>query len=82
MFKKLSGWGLSAREIDGYKLWYSGLSRGRNGVGILVEKEKELADQVVEVSHKSDRIMAIKLVVGVEILNVISVYAHQEGFDG
>ena len=40
VFKKLSGWGLNAREIDGYKLWYSGLSRGRNGVGILVEKEK------------------------------------------
>ena len=29
--------------------------------------------------HKSDRIMSIKLVVGVEVLNVICVYAPQVG---
>jgi len=27
------------REIDGYKLWYSGGTRVRNVVGILVDKE-------------------------------------------
>ena len=54
--------GAKAREIDGYKLWYSGLIKAKNGVGILVEKE--LVDFVVEVRRKSDRIMAIKVVVG------------------
>jgi len=67
--------GAKAREIDGYKLWYSESSRARNGVGILIERE--LVDRVVEVRRKSDRIMAIKLVVGVGILNVICVYAHR-----
>jgi len=58
-------------------LWYSGGSRARNGVGILVEKE--LIDRVVEARRKSDRIMYIKLVMGVEVLNVICVYAPQVG---
>ena len=31
--------GAKAKEIDGYKLWYSGSNRARNGVGILVDKE-------------------------------------------
>ena len=30
-----------AREVDGYKLWYSGSLKARNGVDILVEKELE-----------------------------------------
>ena len=34
--------GAKAREIDGYKLWYSGSSKAKNGVGILVVKD--LAD--------------------------------------
>ena len=65
--------GAKAREVDGYKLWYSGSSKARNGVRILVDKE--LVDFVVEVRPKSDRIMAIKVVVGSKILNVVSVYA-------
>ena len=36
-------------------------------------------EQVVEVRRKSDRIMYIKLVVGSEVLNVVSVYAPQVG---
>ena len=69
--------GTKARVVDGYKLWYSRSSRAKNGVGILVDKE--LVDSVVEVSRKSDRIMAIKVVVGSVILNVVSVYAPQIG---
>ena len=65
--------GDKAREINGYKLWYSGGTRARNGVGILVDKE--LTDRVVEVRRKSNCIMSIKLVVGIEALNVICVYA-------
>jgi len=43
----------------------------RNGVSVLVDKE--LVGFVIEVRRKSDRIMAIKVVVGLEILNVVSV---------
>lgn len=37
--------GAKTREVDGYKLWYSGSGNARNGVGILVVKE--LVDFVV-----------------------------------
>ena len=70
--------GAKAREVDGYKLWYSGSFRARNGVGILVEME--LVNFVVEVRRKSDRIMAVKVLVGSEFINVVSVYAPQIGF--
>jgi len=69
--------GVKVREVDRYKLWYLGSNKARNGVGILVVKE--LVDFVVEVRRKSDRIMAIKVVVGLEILHVVSVYASQTG---
>ena len=45
----------------------------------LVSSSRELIDRVVEVRRKSDRIMSIKLVLGVVILNVICVYAPQMG---
>jgi len=69
--------GAKAKEIDGFKLWYSGVKRTTNRVGILVKRD--LVEQVVEVRRKSDRIMSIKLVVGLEVLNVVSVYAPQVG---
>ena len=69
--------GAKAREIDGFKLWYSGSTKAKNGVGILVVKD--LVDQVVEVRRKSDRIMAIKVLVGSVFVNVVSVYAPQVG---
>jgi len=69
--------GVKAREIDGYKLWYSGSTKARNVVGILVVKD--LADQVVEVRRKSDWIMAIKVLGGSVFGNVVSVYAPQVG---
>ena len=71
--------GAKAKEIDGFKLWYSGVKRTANGVGILVESE--LVEQVVEVRRKSDRILSIKLVMGSEVLNVVSAYAPQVGLD-
>ena len=49
--------GAKAREIDSYKFWYLGGLRARNEVDILIEKE--LIDRVVEVRHKSDRIMPL-----------------------
>ena len=69
--------GAKAKEIGGFKLWYSGVKRTTNGVGILVKRD--LVEQVVEVRRKSDRIMSIKLVVGSEVINIVSVYAPQVG---
>jgi len=69
--------GAKAKEIDGFKLWYSGVKRTTNRVGILVKSD--LAEQVMEVRRKSGRIMSIKLVVGSEILNAVSVYVPQVG---
>ena len=71
--------GAKAKEIDGYKLWYSGFKKTTNGVGILVKGD--LVEQVVEVRRKSDHIMSVKLVVDSEILNIVSVYSPQIGLD-
>ncbi|XP_070019908.1 uncharacterized protein [Nicotiana sylvestris] len=65
--------------MDGYKLWYSRVLRGKNGVGILVDGH--LRESVVEVRRVNDRLMTIKLVVGEGTLNVVSAYAPQSGLD-
>ncbi|XP_059310716.1 uncharacterized protein LOC132062086 [Lycium ferocissimum] len=69
--------GPKAKEVDGYKLWFSGRSKYRNGVGILVDSE--LRDQVVEVRRVTDRMMSIKVVVEGLTLNIVSAYAPQAG---
>ncbi|KAM2030946.1 hypothetical protein ACFX16_042264 [Malus domestica] len=66
-------------ENSGFKLWYSGTNRTRNGVGIIVDKT--LTQDVVDVKRVGDRIMAIKIVIGQELINVISAYAPQVGLD-
>jgi len=71
--------GSKARDVDGFKLWYSGGSRDRNGVGILVDGD--LREQVVEVRRINDRLMTINLVIGGCTLNIISAYAPQVGLD-
>ncbi|XP_019251188.1 PREDICTED: uncharacterized protein LOC109230114 [Nicotiana attenuata] len=75
----ISTTGKRPRNADGYKLWYSGGSKDKNRVDILVDKE--LRETVVEVRRVSDRLMAIKLVVGGLTLNVISAYAPPAGLD-
>ena len=50
--------GAKVKEIDGYKLWYLGLNRAKNGVDILVGRD--LAEQVVDVRRKSDRIITTR----------------------
>ena len=57
----------------GYKLWYTGRDRNRNGVGIILDRQ--LVDEVVDVRRKGDRILLIKLILGDETVNVISAYA-------
>ncbi|XP_019255116.1 PREDICTED: craniofacial development protein 2-like [Nicotiana attenuata] len=71
--------GSKARNADGYKLWYSGVVKGKNGVGILVDRD--LRESLVEVRRANDRLMFIKLVTGEFTLNVVSVYAPQAGLD-
>lgn len=49
-------------NVAEFKLWYSGSSRSRNGVGILVNRE--LREQVVEIRRVNERMTNVKLVVG------------------
>src|SRR5438105_9439032 len=71
--------GQKAKEVEGtgFKLWYTGTTSDKNGVGILIDKS--LKDEVVDVRRQGDRIILVKLVVGDLALNVISAYAPQVG---
>ncbi|XP_070029241.1 uncharacterized protein [Nicotiana sylvestris] len=71
--------GSRAKDADGYKLWYSRVQRGKNGVSILVNRH--LRESVVEVRQVNDRLITIKLVVGECTLNIVSAYAPQAGLD-
>jgi exonuclease III len=48
--------GQKAKEVEGsgFKLWYTGTTSDRNGVGILIDKS--LKDGVADVRRQSDRI--------------------------
>ncbi|GJV64586.1 retrovirus-related pol polyprotein LINE-1 [Tanacetum coccineum] len=76
-FQETKWKGSRAREGNGYKLWYSGSSNARNGVGIILAGR--LKDNVVRVTRRSNRIMAISVVIEGETVNVISAYAPQVG---
>ena len=69
--------GENARIIEpwGYKFWYTGRDRNRNRVGVIINKQ--LLKNVVKVRRKDDRILLVKLILGREIFNVISIYAPQ-----
>ena len=58
-----------------YKLWWSGNDAGFGGVGILVKEE--ISRNVVEVRRKSDRVMAIVLTLGREVMQIICAYGPQ-----
>ena len=59
-----------------YKLWWCRNDDKTGGLGILV---KELCENVVEVRRRCDRVMAIGLVLGEEVVRVIRAYAPQSG---
>ena len=71
--------GDKAKELgDGYKLIYSGANKeGRNGVGIILSKEKK--NMITEVYRKNDRIMRVRLDSENFTANIFSVYAPQVG---
>ncbi|GJX00904.1 tyrosyl-DNA phosphodiesterase 1 [Tanacetum coccineum] len=58
-FQETKWKGSSTREGNGYKLWYSGSSSGRNRVGVILTAR--LRDNVVQVSRCGDRIMALSV---------------------
>ena len=60
-----------------YKLYWSGNSKGTAGVGVFLAEK--WIQKVFEVKRVSDRIILIKLVVGLRVLNVLSIYAPQSG---
>ena len=73
--------GSKAKKLEntGHKIYYTGLDRRRNGVGIVVDKD--LKDDIVNVSRKGDIIILVKLVLGSNIINIISIYALQVELD-
>jgi exonuclease III len=66
-------------ENTGFKLWYTGKERSRNGVDILIDKS--LKNEFVVVRRQGDRIIMIKLIFGDLVLNVNSVYAPTSRFE-
>ena len=69
--------GQKAKGIKGYKLWYAGLDDRCNGVGILVSKN--ILKQLVEVRRCNDRIILVRIVVGEEIISIVSAYRPKLG---
>jgi exonuclease III len=62
-------------EDTGFKLWYTGTTTNKNGVGIVLDKS--LKDEVVDIKRQGDRIILVKLLVEDLIFNVISAYSPQ-----
>ena len=71
--------GQKAFNIKSYKLWYAGLDGRHSGVNILVSND--ILKQLVEIRRCNDRIMLVKIVVGEEVVSIISAYAPQVGLD-
>ncbi|GJW87601.1 retrovirus-related pol polyprotein LINE-1 [Tanacetum coccineum] len=76
-FQETKWKGSRNKEGNQYKLWYSGSTMARNGVGVVLALN--LKDKVVKVSRISDRIMMVRLVIEEETISVISAYAPQVG---
>ena len=71
--------GQKACVLKGYKLWYAGLDEIRSRVGILVAND--ILKQVVEVRRCNERIMVVRIVVGEEVVSIISAYGPQVALD-
>ncbi|KAI5104378.1 hypothetical protein C0J45_6004 [Silurus meridionalis] len=68
---------MERRKVD--KLFYHGVDGKRNGVGVILKEE--YSKSVVEVKRVSDRVMNVKLDVEGLMINGISAYAPQVGFE-
>ena len=58
-------------------MWYAGWDGRRNGVGILMSND--ILKQLVEVRRCNDRNMLVKIVVGEEIISIVSAYGPKLG---
>jgi hypothetical protein len=69
--------GQKVKEVEdtGFKLWYTGNTSTKNGVGIVLDKS--LKDGVVDIKRQGDKIILVKLLLGDLIFNVISGYTPQ-----
>ncbi|GKB80367.1 retrovirus-related pol polyprotein LINE-1, partial [Tanacetum coccineum] len=76
-FQETKWKGSSNKEVNSYKLWYSGSHTTRKGVGVILRAC--LKDKVVHVNRCSDMIISLTLVIEGETVNVISAYAPQVG---
>ena len=56
---------------------WKGNSEGTEGVGVLVASELE--DRIIRVERISDRVITVDLVIGEQIVKVVSCYAPQVG---
>ena len=67
--------GSKARDIcGGYKLFYFGVSKERNCVGIILKQN--YIKSVLEVNRILDRVMSMKLEIEGILTNIVSAYAH------
>nr|GEW42769.1 integrator complex subunit 11 [Tanacetum cinerariifolium] len=69
--------GSNNKDVNGYKLWYSGSQTARNRVGVILRAC--LKDKVVHMNRYNDKIISLMLVIEGETVNVISAYAPQVG---
>ncbi|XP_051784683.1 craniofacial development protein 2-like [Erpetoichthys calabaricus] len=70
--------GSKAKWIGGgFKLFYHGVDRRRNKVGVILKEQ--YVKSVLEVKRVSDRVMIMKLEIGGVMMNVVSAYAPQVG---
>ena len=51
--------GKKAKDIDGFKLWYTGEANNKNGVGIIVDKD--LKEKVVDVKRMVIELLQLNL---------------------
>jgi hypothetical protein len=66
-------------EDTGFKLWYTGNTSTKNGVGIVLNTSHR--DGVVDIKRQGDMIILVKLLVGDLVFNIISAYAPQIGLN-
>jgi exonuclease III len=73
--------GQKAKEVEdtSFKLWYTGNTSTKNGIGIVLDKS--LKDGVVDIKRQGDMIILVKLLVGDLVFNVISAYTPQIGLN-
>lgn len=73
--------GAGTRLITGkdsqYKLFWVGNKEGNNGVGVLLAEK--WIDKVIHINRVNDRLMLLKILIGKQVLSVISAYAPQQG---